>query len=451
MNLNITALQLSDPDVLESVKILHKCSHCGCCVSTCPTYELLGDEADSPRGRIYLIKDMLENGRSADSEVVTHIDRCLSCLGCLTACPAGVDYMHLVDHARAHIEDTYRRPLVDRFIRGMLAQVLPYPGRFRAAMRLARPFKRFAPLMNKLPTLKPVGAMLNAAPDSIPARSTNVIPGIFGAVGERKKRVILPSGCVQQVLDPEINRATINLLTRVGVEVVISSADNCCGALVHHLGKREQALAQARRNIDAWYESVQQGNVDAIVITTSGCGTTIKDYGHMLANDPNYAAKAAAISKLTKDVTEFLVTLNLPEPKLKLGLKVAYHSACSLQHGQKVLNEPRKLLLKAGLKSVRPEGEHLCCGSAGTYSILQPEISTRLRDRKVANLAATHADVIAAGNIGCLTQINTTSELPAVHIVLLLEWAWSGEKPAALAKYRIPESPNQKPKVARGA
>jgi len=425
--------QLADPDVAEADRILRACVHCGFCTATCPTYVTLGNELDSPRGRIYLIKDMLEAGRPADEEIVTHIDRCLSCLSCMTTCPSGVHYMHLVDHARAHIERTYRRPLPDRLVRNLLAAVLPYPKRFRAALKLARLGRPFAGLFRAVPALGPLAAMLALAPAAVPAASPVSRPATHAAAGPRKGRVALLTGCAQSVLDPAINEATVRLLTRLGFAVVVPQGEGCCGSLVHHMGREEQALADARRNVDAWMGEIAQGGLDAIVVTASGCGTTIKDYGYMLRLDPAYAEKAARVSRLAKDVTEFLSGLDLPEPAMRAGRKVAYHSACSMQHGQKIVRQPKDLLRKAGFEVVEPREGHLCCGSAGTYNIMQPRIATRLRDRKVKNLAATGADVVATGNIGCMTQIADRAGMPIVHTVELLDWAWGGPPPAALS------------------
>jgi glycolate oxidase iron-sulfur subunit len=425
---NFTLAQLADPQVAESEQILRRCVHCGFCTATCPTYVTLGNELDSPRGRIYLIKDMLENGRPADEEVVTHIDRCLSCLACVTTCPSGVDYMHLVDHARIHIENTYRRPLVDRLIRSLLAAVLPYPARFRTALGFARLGRPFAPLLKRVPVLKPLGAMLDLAPKSAAKVSDAANPGTRAPETEKRGRVAILSGCAQPVLDPGINEATLRLLGRFGVEVVVPEGEGCCGALVHHMGREGQALDFARRNVDVWTREIDKGGLDAIIITASGCGTTIKDYGHMLRLDPAYADKAARISSLAKDITEYLATLDLPrlEPK---RLNVAYHSACSMQHGQKITMAPKNLLKAAGF-TVRDPGEgHLCCGSAGTYNILQPEISEQLKARKVRNIEATKADVIATGNIGCITQIASGTAIPILHTVELLDWAYGGPKP----------------------
>lgn len=437
MQTSFTPAQLADPHVAESEKILRKCVHCGFCTATCPTYVTLGNELDSPRGRIYLIKDMLENGRPADKETVTHIDRCLSCLACMTTCPSGVNYMHLVDHARAHIEETYKRPFADRAIRALLAFVLPHPSRFRAALKLAKLGRPFSGMFERVPALAPLAAMLKLAPGVVPPASPMAAPGHHPASGTMRGRVAILTGCAQPVLEPGINEATISLLTRLGVEVVVPEGEGCCGALVHHMGREEQALASARRNVDAWTKLADQGGLDAIVITASGCGTTIKDYGFMLRLDPDYAEKAARVSVLAKDITEYLATLELPQPVISPGLTVAYHSACSMQHGQKITRQPKELLHRAGFVVREPREGHLCCGSAGTYNIMQPEISARLRDRKVKNIEATGAAIIATGNIGCITQIASAANMPVVHTVKLLDWAYGGEKPAGIPDAKV--------------
>ncbi|MGO4437703.1 glycolate oxidase subunit GlcF [Rhizobium sp. RAF56] len=431
MQTNFTPEQLADPHVAESEKILRRCVHCGFCTATCPTYVTLGNELDSPRGRIYLIKDMLENGRPADAEVVTHIDRCLSCLACVTTCPSGVDYMHLVDHARAHIEQTYRRPVMDRLTRNLLAAVLPYPGRFRLALKLAALSRPFRGLVRRIPALKAFAAMLDLAPRTLPPRLPFSRPGTHAPEMAKRGRVAILSGCAQPVLDPAINAATIRLLTRLGIEVVVPEGEVCCGALVHHMGREEQALANARINVDVWLREIEAGGLDAIIITASGCGTTIKDYGHMLRLDPAYAQKAARVSSLTKDITEYLASLDLPAQMPK-GIAVAYHSACSMQHGQKIVAAPKQLLKAAGFTVRDPAEGHLCCGSAGTYNIMQPEISAELKARKVRNIEATKADVIATGNIGCITQIANGTTLPILHTVELLDWAYGGNVPEKL-------------------
>ncbi|MTI00650.1 glycolate oxidase subunit GlcF [Roseibium sp. RKSG952] len=434
MQTNFTAEQLRDSHVAESEKILRKCVHCGFCTATCPTFTLLGDELDSPRGRIYLIKDMLENDRPADEKVVKHIDRCLSCLACMTTCPSGVHYMHLVDHARSHIEKTYKRSFSDRLLRGILAFVLPYPSRFRLALTGAALGRPFAGLFRSMggPFAK-MAAMLELAPRKIPKKSSINVPVNFKSqTPERKGRVAILSGCAQPVLKPSINEATVRLLQRSGYDVVFAKDEVCCGALVHHMGKEEAALENARRNVDAWTRELEGDGLDAILITASGCGTTVKDYGFMLREDPDYRDKAARVSGLTKDITEFLTGADLGKPVVATDLSVAYHSACSMQHGQKITRQPKTLLSAAGFK-VRdvPEG-HLCCGSAGTYNILQPEIAGKLRNRKVANIEKTRPDLIATGNIGCMTQIGLGTDIPIIHTAELLDWVYGGPRPEAL-------------------
>ena len=428
MQTNFSLAQLADPDVAESERILRTCVHCGFCTATCPTYVLLGDELDSPRGRIYLIKDMLENDRAASPDVVKHIDRCLSCLSCMTTCPSGVHYMHLVDHARRHIAETYRRPLPDRLLRRLLAFVLPHPTRFRLALLGAFFAKPLAGLMPG--RLKGLLAM---APAEVRAPSGVDRPQVFAAEGARRGRVALMTGCAQKVLAPEINEATVRLLTRHGVEVVVAKGAGCCGALVHHMGREAPALDSARSNVAAWARELEGEGLDAVIVNASGCGTTVKDYGFMLREDAAWKDRAARISAITRDVTEYLDGLGLTAPAVQQQLTVAYHSACSLQHGQQVRREPKALLAAAGfaVKEV-PEG-HLCCGSAGTYNLLQPAIAERLKARKVANIESTRPDVIATGNIGCMTQIAGGTTIPVVHTVELLDWATGGPPPRALA------------------
>jgi glycolate oxidase iron-sulfur subunit len=428
---NFTLTQLADPQIAESERILRACVHCGFCTATCPTYVLLGDELDSPRGRIYLIKEMIEQGRPATGDVVKHIDRCLSCNSCMTTCPSGVTYMHLVDHAREHIEKTYKRPLADRALRALLARVLTDPGLFRLAVVGGIVGRPFAPLLRAL-GLRRIAAMLTLTPHRKPAPPIERTGKVHAAQGPRQGRVALLSGCINPVLAPSIDEAAVRLLTRHGVEVVVAQGEGCCGSLVHHMGREDQALAQARNNIDAWTREIEAGGLDAILTTVSGCGITLKDYGFMLRTDAAYAVKAAMVSKLTKDVSEYLATLELQVGVAPQGLSVAYHAACSLQHGQKVTREPKELLSNCGfiVKDV-PEG-HLCCGSAGTYNILQSALAERLRDRKVANIERLEPDVIAAGNIGCLTQIALGTAIPVVHTVELIDWATGGPMPEVL-------------------
>ena len=418
--------QLLESDFKRSNEVLRACFHCGFCTATCPTYQVLGDELDSPRGRIYLIKDMLENNRVPDQKTVKHIDRCLSCLACMSTCPSGVHYMHLVDHARAYIEDKYKRPLFERLLRWALVKILPYPTRFRLALlgaKMARPIARFLPD----PRLR---AMIAMAPKQVPPVSRNDDPQSFVPSIARKKRVVLMTGCAQRALNTDINDATIRLLQRLGCEIVIPQGQGCCGALTHHLGKTTESHAAAAQNIRAWQSEIDHGGLDAVVINTSGCGTTVKDYGHMF-RDSDLTEEAAQISKLTMDVSELLMQLDMPDLEQK-NIKVAYHAACSLQHGQQIKTFPKTLLQKAGFTVLEPADPHLCCGSAGTYNLMQPEISSQLKTRKVANLEALQPDIIAAGNIGCMMQIGSGTAVPVVHSVELLDWATGGPQPAAL-------------------
>lgn len=468
MQTNFAPERLADPQIASTEKILRTCVHCGFCTATCPTYALLGDELDSPRGRIYLMKDMFENDRPATAEVVKHVDRCLSCLSCMTTCPSGVHYMHLVDHARAHIEKTYVRPWPERLVRGLLAHVLPYPNRFRLALAgafLAKKILRLGsvltwkarlplavarraagPIAEKIGVFARTRAMLDLAPDRLPARSAIDRPGVHPAEGVRRARVAILQGCAQPVLAPSINEAAVRLLTRHGVEVVFAKNEGCCGALVHHMGKEATSHAQAKRVIDAWIAEMDSAGLDAIVVTASGCGTTIKDYGFMFRDDPAYAEKARRVSAAAQDITEYLSSIGMMAPVRKIELVAAYHSACSMQHGQQIRDQPKNLLKRAGFTVKEPPESHLCCGSAGVYNIMQPAIAGRLRDRKVANLEKTKPDLIAAGNIGCITQIAKGLEaadrpLPVVHTVELLDWATGGPIPEVLAQKGFSDPP----------
>ena len=426
MQTRFTARQLENSTVAASEPILRKCVHCGFCTATCPTYVLLGDELDSPRGRIYLIKDMLENDRPPTRDVVQHLDRCLSCLSCMTTCPSGVHYQHLIDHARVHVERNYRRPFAERWLRRALAFVLPYPRRVRAALgvaALARPFARLLPA--------PLRALLELAPRR---RATPEAAAKVAAPVARRKRVALVTGCVQTVIAPEINAATIRLLERCGAEVVC--VDGCCGALVHHLGQEPRAASLGGALVERLHAELRGAGLDAIVMNASGCGTQVKDYGYLFRDDARLAAPAAAVAAKARDVTEVLAGLGLPAlapgaPKLT----VAYHSACSMQHGQKVEQPPRALLAAAGFVVKEIAEGHLCCGSAGTYNVLQPELATRLRERKLGHIARTRADVVATGNVGCITQLAAGGGVPVVHTVELLDWATGGPVPPALENF----------------
>ena len=425
MKTEFTPEQLQDPAIARSNEILRACVHCGFCTATCPTYQVLGDELDSPRGRIYLIKDMLENNRQPDARTVKHIDRCLSCLACMSTCPSGVHYMHLVDHARDYIEQNYTRRWDDRALRWILSRILPYPTRFRLALlgaKIGRPFARLMPDAR-------LRAMLEMAPKTIPPVSRNDDPQVFAAKGAPVKRVALMTGCAQKALNTDINDATLRLLTRLGCEVVVAEGAGCCGALTHHMGKTSESHATAARNIRAWTAEMDGEGLDAIVINTSGCGTTVKDYGHMFRNEA-LADDAARVSAIAMDVSELLMQLDLPAGDDK-GMVVAYHAACSLQHGQQIKTYPKDLLKRAGFAVTEPADSHLCCGSAGTYNLMQPEISAQLKTRKLRTLEAKNPDVIAAGNIGCMMQIGSGTDIPVVHTAELLDWATGGPRPRA--------------------
>ncbi len=432
MQTNFTSEQLADPATASSNQVLRTCVHCGFCTATCPTFVLLGDELDSPRGRIYLIKDMLESGRPATEEVVRHVDRCLSCLACMTTCPSGVNYMHLVDHAREYIENTYTRPWHERMLRTVLQAVLPRPGLFRMAVlgaRVARPLRGLIPRGSTLGDR--VHAMLDLAPPRLPPSSAMQAPQVHKAEGVRRGRVALLAGCAQTVLAPSINEATIRLLTRMGIEVVIARGVGCCGALTHHMGRHDPAMASARANVAGWTREIEGDGLDAILVNTSGCGTTVKDYGFMFRSEPaEWAMRAERVSALAMDISEYLATLDYAPTRPAPGLRVAYHAACSLQHGQRVVAEPKALLRRAGFTVVEPAEGHLCCGSAGTYNLVQPAIAGRLRERKLANIAATRPDLVAAGNIGCITQLS--GSVPVIHTVELLDWMAGGPAPVGL-------------------
>lgn len=421
MQTNFSDVQLATAGMRENERILRSCVHCGFCSATCPTYALLGDELDSPRGRIYLIKNMFETGRAATARDALHIDRCLSCLSCMTTCPSGVDYMHLVDSARAWIEKTYVRPWPERVLRAVLAFVLPYRKRFGVALalgRMARPF------VNVLP--EQLRAMLRLMPERAEQRVES-----GRAIGVKRMRVALLGGCVQPVLAPQVDAATVRLLTRLGCEVV--TGGGCCGALTYHLGKDGRDFARA--NIDRWMAEIGSAGLDAIVVNASGCGVMMKDYWHLLADDPAYADSARRIAGLAKDPCEVIESLGLVSHRLSQPIKVAYHAACSLQHGQQIRETPKALLRQAGFEVLDvPEG-HMCCGSAGTYNILQPRIAGQLRDAKAGNIRKIAPDVVAAGNIGCLMQIaHGTPEIAVVHTVELLDWATGGPMPGAMAR-----------------
>ena len=429
MQTNFTKKQLQDSNISSADGILRKCVHCGFCNATCPTYQIVGDELDGPRGRIYLIKDMLENDKPANEKIAKHIDRCLSCYACMTTCPSGVNYMHLVDHARNHIEKTFVRPFFDRFIRNLLSKILPSPTLFRMAGYSARLFYPFRFLFPKK-----IKNMMKYMPNSFPvSRQEN--KEIYSPVGKTYARVALLTGCVQRVISPQINDATIDILNRHGVEVIVPKKVDCCGSLNHHLGKEELAHKSFINNINSWFKWYEEKNLDAILVTTSGCGTTLKDYGYIFRDNPDkeLRRKAKMVSSLAKDVTEYLgKNIKLNYVKKDKKFTIAYHSACSMQHGQKIHSQPMDLLKKTGNEIVEIPDGHLCCGSAGTYNLLQDEMAAELLKRKVSNIDKVKPDFISTGNIGCMTQISSGTKIPIVHTIEILNWYTGGEKPTAI-------------------
>ncbi|MCP5381651.1 MAG: glycolate oxidase subunit GlcF [Kordiimonadaceae bacterium] len=423
MQTRFSQKQLEDPKIADAEKILRNCVHCGFCMATCPTYLLLGNELDGPRGRIYLIKEMLENDRPATEVEVEHLDKCLTCLSCTTTCPSGVDYAHLLTHGRSHIEKTYKRPLLERLFRGMLSMILPYPNRFKLAARtsgLMTPLKSFLP--DKL------RAILDLKPPLSNVRAAQLTK----ARGKPKYRMGLSAGCVQRAVGEHINLATIEFLSNHNVDVVVPPAVGCCGALDEHMGKSKNAIMTAKRYIDGWIAEIEKGNLDAIVINTSGCGTSIKDYGHLFRYDPDYAEKAKLVASLAKDISEAVSEIGIGETQITDKINVAYHSACSLNHGQKIGDLPARLLKDAGFTVSPIKESHICCGSAGTYNITQPEIAGELRERKIKNIEATNADVIASSNLGCNIHIASGTDIPVLHVIELLNWATGGKKPEAI-------------------
>ena len=428
MQTNFSSEQLKDKENASSEKIFKKCVHCGMCNATCPTFNLLGDELDGPRGRIYLIQDMLENEKKPTQNVVKHIDRCLSCYSCMTTCPAGVNYMHIIDHGRKYIEKNYTRPFFDRLIRNLLSLVLINSKLFILSslfVKIAKPFKFFFPSKIK--------EMIELMPTSFPKKNLKFKEIYKPKAKKTISRVALLVGCVQKEISPQINEATIRILNRHGVEVVVSKNIRCCGSLNHHLGKSEDAHKDFINNINIWYDEYLNGNLDAILSNTSGCGTTMKDYGFIFKDDYKMKKKAKKIAELTKDVSEFLfenLKLNF-KPKEK-KIRIAYHSACSMQHGQKVHSQPISLLEKTKNEVLEiPEG-HICCGSAGTYNILQSKIAKELLKNKVKNIESLKPEVITTGNIGCITQIAHGTNIPILHTVELLDWYTGGLKPKIL-------------------
>ena len=428
MGTSFTIDQLARPDVREMESILRKCVHCGFCLTDCPTYSILGDERDSPRGRIYLIKEFIESDGASAKFVSPHADKCLSCLACTSACPSGVDYKHYVDFARASIERFNKRPLFDRLIRWVLARTIPNPRFFRLSLLGAGLVRPMAGLFGKQ-----IESVIKTAPVDLPKKSILESPQTFQAVGKRRLRVSLLAGCAQQVLRPSINEATVRLLNRLGCEVVVANGVGCCGALVHHMGRDSEAREFARANIRAWTKEIEECGLDAIVINASGCGTEVKDYEYFFKNDDAWYEMAKNISFLTKDIMEVLTELDLPPPSKDMQrCTVVYHDACSLLHGQKIYAEPRVLLQNAGFKVKEIPGKHFCCGSAGVYNLLQNEMAELLKARRLEAIEKIESEIIATGNIGCQVQLQNGLSRPVVHTVELLDWATGGERPPGI-------------------
>ena len=433
METNFSKIQLKDKDNKSSEKIFRKCVHCGFCNATCPTYQLLGDELDGPRGRIYLIKDMLEKNKPANEKIVKHIDRCLSCYSCMTTCPSGVNYMHLIDHGRTHIEKTYKRTFGDRLVRNFLSTILSKSTNFKIVAVLTqfiKPFSFFFP--------KKIREMIEFMPKKFPKKTLPKMQ-IYAARNQKKPvaRVALLTGCVQKVISPQINEATIRLLNRHNIEVVVSKGIECCGSLNHHLGKSDLAKENFKKNISIWYDEYLKNGLDAIISNTSGCGTTLKDYGFIFRSDDSFKKKAKKISELTKDIAEYLdnkVKLNfVAKSSNEKKYKIAYHSACSMQHGQKIHKEPINLIKKTGNEVLEIADGHLCCGSAGTYNLLQSDIAKKLLKNKIENIEKINPQFISTGNIGCITQIANGTKIPILHTVEVIDWYTGGPKPEILS------------------
>jgi glycolate oxidase iron-sulfur subunit len=403
MQNNLADFIKNTPDGKQAEAILSKCVHCGFCTATCPTYQLLGDELDGPRGRIYLIKQVLE-GTPATAKTQLHLDRCLTCRNCETTCPSDVHYGQLLDIGRKVVEQQVPRPLSQRILRTALKEVLPRKWLFTPMMKAGQMVRPLLPeaLRNKVPAKQKTGAWPTT---------------------RHTRKMLLLDGCVQPSMAPNINAATARVFDALGVQLIVAPKAGCCGAIRHHMNDHDGGLDDARRNIDAWWPYVEAG-MEAIVMNASGCGVMVKDYGNLLAQDAAYAAKAERISALTKDVSEILPAFEAELKKKldgKIGKRVAYHPPCTLQHGQQIRGKVEGVLRAAGVDVQLCADSHLCCGSAGTYSVLQPALSYQLRDNKLANLKATKSDMIVSANIGCLTHLQSGTETPVKHWIELID------------------------------
>jgi len=421
MRTHFSTEQLADPQLAEVERNLRACVHCGICTATCPTYVLLGDERDSPRGRIVMMQAMLEEGGAPSIETVRHIDRCLSCLGCSTACPSGVDYARLVDTARAHIHAHYRRPFGDWAMRWLIANVLTRPALTRFGLGLAR---IFSPVARVLPGRLGLMARMGTSASAANTASLGIEPP------PTARRIALMPGCVQAAVAPQIDSAVARVLARRGLALTLLADAGCCGALVHHLGRSDAAKAWARRAIEAFERAGGMETFDAILITATGCAAHLADYAHLFRDDPEWVARASAFASKVKD---FSVIAEPRPAKAAERIRVAYHAACSLQHGLKLSGQGEALLSAAGYEVVAIPESHLCCGAAGSYVILEPQISDALRKRKLGNVKSVRPDIVASGNIGCLMQLSSDGAPPAVHLAELIDWAEGGPKPMAIS------------------
>jgi glycolate oxidase iron-sulfur subunit len=405
MQTNLADFIKDTPQGQEADAILRKCVHCGFCTATCPTYQLLGDELDGPRGRIYLIKQVLE-GKPATEKTQLHLDRCLTCRNCETTCPSGVNYGRLIDIGREVVDQQVERPFAQQLVRTALKEALPRPQLFGTAMKLGQAVRPLLPevLRNKVPEARDAGAW--------PTRS-------------HARKMLILEGCVQPAMSPSINAATTRVLDKLGIQLQVAPKAGCCGAIRYHLNDQAGGLDDMRRNIDAWWPYIVAG-AEAIVMTASGCGVTVKEYGHLLHDDPLYAEKAKRISELTKDLSEIMPAFEAELAKQLTGKtvkRVAYHPPCTLQHGQQIRGKVESVLRTCGIDVSLCADSHLCCGSAGTYSVTQPALSYQLRDNKIKNLEATNPEVIVSANIGCLTHLQSGTELPVRHWIELIDQA----------------------------
>ena len=440
MRTNFTAEQLVDPSLREAARIIGTCDHYGFCTNTCPTYVLTRDENESPRGRIELIRAMLEKGGTPDAATVRHLDSCLSCLSCMTTCAVKVDYMHLIDHARVHIQRHFRRPLLEQMLRALLAFTLARPRLFAALLKargLARALSWAMP------------SVLRNMLDMIPQKLAPSRPLAAGTHLSKAgtHRVALLAGCVQQVLNANVNAATLRLLQRHGCDVVISEGAGCCGSLALHMGRADEARRLAAANVRAWCRDIDAAGIEAIVVNASGCGTTVKDLGHLLADDPALAENAREVARLARDISEFARTLPLVRPGGNFGFGVAYHDPCSIRHGQKIIEPPREILRELGFQVLEVPEAHFCCGSAGTYNLLHPDTATTLGRRKAQHIESVAPDIIATGNIGCMVQIGRFTRVPVLHWVELADWATGGAMPPALRHVALPPPQPLQPSI----